>query len=220
VNYRKLASYAGAATVATIAAVVSYAHMRDLAAAAGQSPALAALLPLSVDGLVVVASVALVDGRTRKLSAWLAFFLGVSASIVANVLAARPDLVSRAVSAWPSLSLLLTIEVIARGGKPSTSVIMPSRRPAPAVDRAREPRPLTKPAARKPSAAKRPTTSAQRVAKAAANKPGASVAELARHLGLSESTVRRNMPETATFPEIAKPHDNGKVNGVLVGQSN
>ncbi|WP_375155037.1 DUF2637 domain-containing protein [Micromonospora sp. 4G55] len=57
-----------AAPIAAIAAWVSYSHMAGVAARYGETEAAAAyLLPLSVDGLVVVASVSLVEitGRLR-----------------------------------------------------------------------------------------------------------------------------------------------------------
>src|SRR5206468_1001017 len=44
----------------------------------------------------------------------LALALGVAASIAANVLHARDNLVSQAIAAWPPLALLLTVELIAR----------------------------------------------------------------------------------------------------------
>ena len=40
--------------------------------------------------------------------------LGVAASIAANVLHARPDLISQIIAAWPPLALLLTVELISR----------------------------------------------------------------------------------------------------------
>ena len=49
------------ATIAGIAAWVSYWHMAGVAARYGETGASAYLLPLSVDGLVVVASVSLVE---------------------------------------------------------------------------------------------------------------------------------------------------------------
>lgn len=53
------ARWTGTGIVATVAAVVSFGHMRDLLLSYGESPLVAHLLPLSVDGLVLVASVAL-----------------------------------------------------------------------------------------------------------------------------------------------------------------
>jgi hypothetical protein len=40
--------------------------------------------------------------------------LGVTASIAANVLHARPNLISQIIAAWPPLALLLTVELISR----------------------------------------------------------------------------------------------------------
>jgi hypothetical protein len=114
---RRAASLAGALIVATIAALASYSHMRDVALRYGQSELIAALLPVSVDGMMVVATVALGDGRRNRWSAWLAFWTGVVASVVANVLAAEPSLVARCISAWPAVAFLLVVEVITRGGR-------------------------------------------------------------------------------------------------------
>ncbi|MDE3724441.1 DUF2637 domain-containing protein [Nocardiopsis sp. N85] len=49
----------GTGVVATVAAVVSYGHMRDLLLSYGETALVAHLLPLSVDGLLLVASLAL-----------------------------------------------------------------------------------------------------------------------------------------------------------------
>src|SRR4051794_32615435 len=40
--------------------------------------------------------------------------LGVAASVAANVLHARPNLISELIAAWPPLALLLTVELISR----------------------------------------------------------------------------------------------------------
>jgi hypothetical protein len=43
-----------------------------------------------------------------------ALFLGVAASVAANVLHAQPNLISQTISAWPPLALLLTVELTSR----------------------------------------------------------------------------------------------------------
>jgi hypothetical protein len=101
---RRLASLAGAIVVAAIAALASYSHMRAVALQYGQPELIADLLPISVDGMMAVATVALGDGRRNRWSAWLAFWTGVAASVLANVLAAEPSVVARCISAWPSVS--------------------------------------------------------------------------------------------------------------------
>lgn len=62
-----LARWAATATIAGIAAWVSYWHMAGVASRYGETGASPYLLPLSVDGLVVVASICLVElaGRIR-----------------------------------------------------------------------------------------------------------------------------------------------------------
>ncbi len=44
----------------------------------------------------------------------MALTLGVTASIAANVLHARDNLISQTIAAWPPLALLLTVELISR----------------------------------------------------------------------------------------------------------
>jgi hypothetical protein len=57
------------------------------------------------------------SGRTVRLSARLAFTIGVLASLAANVSAAHPSLGARIVAAWPALALLLTVELLSRSGR-------------------------------------------------------------------------------------------------------
>ncbi|MBM0236251.1 DUF2637 domain-containing protein [Micromonospora sp. ATA32] len=126
-NARRFASLAGTVAVTVIAAVGSYGHQRELALMAGQTPLLATLLPLSVDGMLLVATLALGDGRRSRWSAWLAFLVGVAASLAANVIVADPHPVARVVSAWPAVALLLTVEVLARSGKGhQAAVVLPA----------------------------------------------------------------------------------------------
>lgn len=101
--------------VAAVAAAASYSHMRRLAVDAGEHE-IASLLPLSVDGLVVAASMSMLvqrrAGRPAGRLAWCALLLGVGASLAANVAAADPTLVGRLVAAWPPLALLLAYELL------------------------------------------------------------------------------------------------------------
>lgn len=60
---RAAARTGGAVAVAGVAAFVSYRHMNHLAIEHGEGPVAAALLPLSVDGLIIVASMVLLDLR-------------------------------------------------------------------------------------------------------------------------------------------------------------
>jgi hypothetical protein len=113
-----------AGTVAAIAAVSSYDHMRSLALANGQAAAIATILPASVDGLVIVAAATMAadraDGRPVRRSAVLAFVVGVLASLGANVAAAPPGTLARVISAWPAAALLMTTELLVRTGRTRT----------------------------------------------------------------------------------------------------
>ncbi|WP_199865143.1 DUF2637 domain-containing protein [Frankia sp. EI5c] len=64
-----IARWVSTSAVAGIAAIISYQHMSGVAARYGESAMSSALVPISVDGLVVVASVCLVEvgGRIRAL---------------------------------------------------------------------------------------------------------------------------------------------------------
>ena len=101
--------------VATVAAVVSYEHMREVAERAGEGWR-AWLLPLSVDGLVIASSMALLTrrraGRPGGRLAWCALLGGVGASLAANVAAAEPTATARVVAAWPALAFAVAFELL------------------------------------------------------------------------------------------------------------
>jgi hypothetical protein len=111
-----------AAAVAAIAAWSSYSHMVHVALAYGEPPQVAYALPFSVDGMLIVATIVMVDdkhrtGRVRPM-ARLAFTAGVIASIAANIAAAHPTTGARIVDAWPAIALLLVVEMLARPPAP------------------------------------------------------------------------------------------------------
>jgi hypothetical protein len=121
-------------SVALVAAIASYEHMRALAELAGEGWR-SWLLPISVDGLAVAASMTTLVRRRAGLPAgalaWVALLLGLGASLAANVAAAEPTVQGRLVAAWPPVGLLLSYELLmqqikARGGagvQPSAPVL-------------------------------------------------------------------------------------------------
>ena len=130
-------------SVALVAAIASYEHMRALADLAGEGWR-SWLLPISVDGLAVAASMTMLVRRRAGLRAgglaWVALLLGLGASLAANVAAAEPTVQGRLVAAWPPVGLLLSYELLmqqikARGGpgvQPSAPVLSnPSNRRTP-----------------------------------------------------------------------------------------
>jgi DNA-binding CsgD family transcriptional regulator len=230
VNTRRVASIGSALVVAGIAAYASYSHMRHLALAYGQDATVATLLPISVDGLMVVATIALGDGRRYRWSAWLAFWAGVSASVIANVLAAEPSGVARTISAWPAIAFLLVVEVITRGGRlrvsadstpateadtvddmptdPWATYSTPLTATPPAIEADTKPAPKRTPA-RTVKATKAATDTATKVAKLAAKTPDITPATIATKLDISERTARRHLSAIRTDTEP----DSTPVNG-------
>lgn len=111
----------GAAVVIVPAAIISYAHMHELARVAGEGW-LAYLEPLPTDGMVVFASTLLYAQhyRLKQKAHWLvvpAITLGVIASLAANVLSREPDLVDPTwlgiiVRAWPPLALAIVADLV------------------------------------------------------------------------------------------------------------
>lgn len=113
-----------ALVVAGVAAFASFEHQRGFALRGGADPLNAWLWPFSVDGLLVLATVALLKtdattSRRGRVAAWLSFGLGVAVSLVANV-AAAPELEWRPVlvAGWPPVALLLAVELLAHRSRP------------------------------------------------------------------------------------------------------
>ncbi|WP_150253098.1 DUF2637 domain-containing protein [Nocardiopsis deserti] len=104
--------------LAGIAAVVSYSHMYELALRHGEPEWRAALFPLSVDGMIVGASMTLLSdarhGRKGGLLPWTLLIVGSGASLAANVAVADPTMWSRIIHAWPSFALIGAYELLMR----------------------------------------------------------------------------------------------------------
>jgi len=105
--------------VAGVAAYSSYEHQLRFAASGGADLTGARLWPLSVDGLLLLASVGLLHTgphtrRRDRCTLWVAFGLGIAVSLAANIAAApalgwHPVLVA----GWPPIALLLAVELLA-----------------------------------------------------------------------------------------------------------
>jgi hypothetical protein len=113
------------ALLALIAGTVSYLHMHALVARHGQPGWVAALTPLSVDGMIVAASTTLLaDSRTGRRGGvlpWALLVAGSVASLAANVAVAEPTLIGRVIAAWPSFALTASYELLTRQVRQSSA---------------------------------------------------------------------------------------------------
>jgi hypothetical protein len=189
----------------------------------GERPEVAYVLPISVDGMLIVASTVMVDdqraGRPVRWSARIAFLAGVTASVAANI-TAQPTLGARIVAAWPAVALLLVVEILSRARRPSAEPdgdpglgadLMPPASgdddPAAAVDAPQSSSTAVPPPQRRtpPSSARtldrrrrRDGGTSEAVSRIKADDPHASPADIAAQLGVTERHVRRLLNAGAT----------------------
>jgi hypothetical protein len=106
------------ALLALIAGTVSYLHMHLLVELHGQPGWVAALTPLSVDGMIVAASTTLLadsrSGGRGGILPWALLVAGSVASLAANVAVAQPAATGRVIAAWPSFALIAAYELLMR----------------------------------------------------------------------------------------------------------
>jgi hypothetical protein len=132
--------------VAGVAAVASYVHMRELVHAHSDpgSAWLSWLIPLSVDGLMVVASIVVVNARRNSVTVpWLAIVaicVALIISLVANAYAPAADVIGKIINAWPAAGfafgyelvlMLVRMEVKARPARKKTASTGAVPSPAP-----------------------------------------------------------------------------------------
>jgi len=112
----RFATAAVVCAVAAFAAVVSYSHIYGLGRVHGQDGTAARLLPLSVDGLILAASLVLLhEARNGRDAPWLArlmLWLGIGATIGANIaFGAGYGLLGALISAWPAVAFIGAVEI-------------------------------------------------------------------------------------------------------------
>lgn len=108
-----------ATLVALVAGAVSYRHIHTVTVAAGEPGWVAAIMALSIDGLMVVSANYITAAKTPsgRIWAFVGFLAGLGASVAANIMAAQPTLVGRVVAGWPAVALVLTAGVLHWGDK-------------------------------------------------------------------------------------------------------
>ncbi|MGW0761950.1 DUF2637 domain-containing protein [Streptomyces sp. NPDC002814] len=131
---------------AVIAGALSFAHLHDLAAAAGQDGWKAWAYPISVD-LLLVAAWRRLRGNGRSRLAWCWFLIALVASLGANVATAGlldldhvPDWLRILVAGWPALAFLGGTLLAHQPTAPEPAP-EPAPRPTPVVDRPEAPGP-------------------------------------------------------------------------------
>ena len=103
--------------VASIAAVVSFIHIELLAATNGQEALTAILLPISVDGTVAVASLAMLWAARAGVVpaprlARVMLVLGVTATLAANAdYGAAHGVTGELLSGWPAIAFVGSVEI-------------------------------------------------------------------------------------------------------------
>ena len=145
------------AAVAAVAAVISYRHAYELVTTHGETGLTARLLPFTVDGLILAASMLILDASRRAmpvppLARWC-LGAGIAATIGANLahgLGHGP--IGALVSAWPALALAGSFELLMtliRTGPPATTTATPAgheRQTAPMAEHGAPPVPAGAPA--------------------------------------------------------------------------
>jgi hypothetical protein len=105
------------ATVAAVAAVISYRHAYELVSTHGETGLTARLVPFTVDGLILAASMLTLDAsRCRQpvpaLARWC-LGAGIVATIGANLAhGLSHGLIGALISAWPALALAGSFELL------------------------------------------------------------------------------------------------------------
>jgi hypothetical protein len=211
--HRKLLAAArlgATAGIAAIAAWVSYWHMAGVAARYGESPSSAYLLPLSVDGLIIVGSVSLVElaGRIRGIETAMQKAAEAKAEAAADVAAAAAVQRAAAEAAAVAAAVVEPVEPAPAPppAEPAPAVRHPAKKAAakkaaakkvPAKAATRRPASKTTPTRGAAPRQRRPAAETAALAEAIeATHPDISRSELARQLGISAgrlASVRREM---------------------------
>ena len=129
---------------ALIAAALSFAHLHDLASAAGQDGWKAWAYPVSVDLLMVAAWRRLRSGET-KAAGWCWFVVALTASLGANVATAGlldlddvPAWLRILVAGWPAVAFLGGT-LLAHGAPKTPRVVADTETPSTVTDTASQP---------------------------------------------------------------------------------
>ncbi|WP_263008715.1 DUF2637 domain-containing protein [Nonomuraea phyllanthi] len=90
--------------------------MHELCLQHGEDHLASVLIPLAVDGTIVVASMSILlanrYGSRGGFLAWTMLLVGSLASLGANIAVAEPSVIGRIIAAWPSVALIGSYELL------------------------------------------------------------------------------------------------------------
>ena len=103
--------------VAGVAAVVSYRHAYAVVTAFGEDGLAAYMIPVTIDGLVYASSMVILDAARNRLPppllAWVLLWLGITATLAANIAHGWEfGPVGAVVAAWPAVALVGCYEML------------------------------------------------------------------------------------------------------------
>lgn len=110
-------AFAAVLAVAAVAALISYRHAVEVVTARGEPGAIGRLYPVVIDGLVLAASMVLLDAARHREAApplaWWMLAAGIAATLAVNVLAGVPSgPLGSVVAAWPALAFVGCYELV------------------------------------------------------------------------------------------------------------
>lgn len=113
----RLTAVAAVLAVAAVAAWISYRHAVEVVSAHGEAGAVGRWYPVVIDGLIIAASMVLLDAARHREApprlAWLLLGAGIGATLVVNVLAGVPSgWLGAVVASWPALAFVGCYELL------------------------------------------------------------------------------------------------------------
>lgn len=119
--------------VAAVALYVSYWHIREIAAAHTHDLIAPMILPLSVDGLLIVSARYVTRAKTPlgKVFSMVGFVLGMLATLAGNLLTSDGTAIGYGVATWPAVAVIVTGVILHWGdAKPKAKAATPRTRAA------------------------------------------------------------------------------------------
>lgn len=153
---RRLNHMTAAITVGGVGFYASYQHIYRVSVRYGQPQDIAALMPIAIDALMIVAGRYVTHAKSRlgKAYAVAGFIMASMASLAANIMAAPADTVSRVIAGWPAVCLVLAALIVHYGERKPR----PKRKPRQSQSASQAPQVIPAARRRVPPTPQRPST--------------------------------------------------------------